>query len=81
MEKVARRTLRIRLELMAELESAAERLNCLDRSELQFRRRSGRAKVSPTELAHVALEMGLDEVLAEHGLGPEIPELDACEGR
>ena len=69
------KTLRIPAELMGELESAAKQLSAFDPCELRFRRRSNRCTVSVAEVAQVALEIGLDELLGEHGLGPELPEL------
>lgn len=66
-----RRTLPIPATLVDELDRLGAELESLGPDSLHFERKSRRSRISTSEVASVALEIGINEIRRQHGLADE----------
>lgn len=68
---MSRKTLPFPQETVWDLEALAHKLSGLPRERLQFERRTRRTHLSTSEVAEVAVRIGMAELARAHGLTPE----------
>lgn len=59
------RTLPVDSDLLDRVELAARKLDGIDDDARKFKRRSGRSRIANSEVAHRAIELGLERILAD----------------